>query len=39
MQALINAGGKGSRMGECGVEKPMQVIGDKPSVQRVIEAL
>jgi adenosylcobinamide-phosphate guanylyltransferase len=39
MQALINAGGKGSRMGVCGVEKPMQIIGGKPSVQRVVEAL
>lgn len=39
MQALINAGGKGSRMGKCGVEKPMQVIGDKPTVQRVVEAI
>ncbi len=39
MQALINAGGKGSRMGACGIEKPMQIIGGKPSVQRVVEAL
>ena len=39
MQALVNAGGKGSRMGECGVEKPMQMIGDKPTVQRVVEAI
>lgn len=39
MQALINAGGKGSRMGACGIEKPMQIIGGKPSVLRVVEAL
>jgi adenosylcobinamide-phosphate guanylyltransferase len=39
MQALINAGGKGTRMGHCGIEKPMQVIGGKPSILRVIEAL
>lgn len=39
MQALVNAGGKGSRMGKCGVEKPMQMIGDKPTVQRVVEAI
>ena len=26
-------------MGKCGVEKPMQVIGDKPTVQRVVEAI
>jgi len=39
MQALINAGGKGSRMGECGIEKPMQIIGGKPAVVRVVDAL
>jgi len=39
MQALINAGGKGTRMGVCGVEKPMQIIGDKPVIMRVAEAL
>lgn len=39
MQALINAGGKGTRMGACGIEKPMQIIGGKPSVLRVVEAL
>lgn len=39
MQALINAGGKGSRMGRCGIEKPMQMIGDKPTIQRVVDAL
>ena len=26
MQALVNAGGKGSRMGKCGIEKPMQMV-------------
>ncbi|MFT0898050.1 NTP transferase domain-containing protein [Candidatus Methanoprimaticola sp. MG2] len=39
MQALINAGGKGSRMGRCGVEKPMQMLGDRPTIQRVLDAL
>lgn len=39
MQALINAGGKGSRMGRCGVEKPMHMVGDKCTVQRVVDAL
>ena len=39
MQALVNAGGKGSRMGKCGIEKPMQMVGDKHTVQRVVEAL
>ena len=39
MQALINAGGKGTRMGACGTEKPMQVIGGKPVIMRVVEAL
>lgn len=39
MYALVNAGGKGSRMGRCGVEKPMQVIGDEPCIGRVIDAL
>ena len=39
MQALINAGGKGTRMGACGIEKPMQVIGGKPVVKRVVDAL
>jgi adenosylcobinamide-phosphate guanylyltransferase len=39
MQALINAGGKGTRMGACGIEKPMQIIGGKPVVRRVVDAL
>lgn len=39
MQALVNAGGKGTRMGRSGIEKPMQIVDDKPTVQRVIEAL
>ena len=39
MQALVNAGGKGTRMGGCGIEKPMQMIGDRPTVCRVIDAL
>ncbi len=39
MQALINAGGKGTRMGKCGIEKPMQPVGGTPTVERVINAL
>lgn len=39
MQALINAGGKGSRMGRCGIEKPMMMVGDECTVQRVLDAL
>ncbi len=37
--ALIMAGGKGSRMGPDTIEKPMQMIGGKHVVQRVIEAV
>lgn len=39
MEAVINAGGKGTRMGQCGIEKPMQIIGGKPVVQRVVDAI
>ena len=39
MQALVNAGGKGTRMGKCGVEKPMHLVGDKHTAERVIDAL
>lgn len=39
MQALVNAGGKGTRMGRCGIEKPMQMVGDRPTVHRVVDAL
>lgn len=39
MEALVNAGGKGSRMGRCGIEKPMQMVGDKHTVERVVDAL
>lgn len=39
MQALINAGGKGTRMGACGIEKPMQIIGGKPVIRSVVDAL
>jgi adenosylcobinamide-phosphate guanylyltransferase len=39
MDALINAGGKGTRMGRCGVEKPMMDMGGVPTVYRVVEAL
>lgn len=39
MEALINAGGKGTRMGKCGIEKPMQLIGGVPVVKRVIDAM
>lgn len=39
MQALVHAGGRGSRMGNSGVEKPMLTIGDKHVVDRVVDAL
>jgi adenosylcobinamide-phosphate guanylyltransferase len=39
VQVLINAGGKGTRMGACGIEKPMQIIGGRPVVRRVVDAL
>jgi adenosylcobinamide-phosphate guanylyltransferase len=39
LEALINAGGKGTRMGHCGVEKPMQLVGGIPTVERVVNAL
>lgn len=39
MQALVNAGGKGSRMGRCGIEKPMQTVGGEHTVKRVVDAL
>ena len=39
MQALINAGGKGTRMGQCGIEKPMLMVGNAPTVKRVLDAL
>lgn len=39
MDALINAGGKGTRMGPTGIEKPMQLVGGKPTVLRVVEAM
>ena len=39
MQALVNAGSKGTRMGRCGVEKPMHMVGDKHTVERGIDAL
>lgn len=39
MEALVNAGGKGTRMGFSGIEKPLQMIGGKPTVERVVEAL
>lgn len=26
-------------MGRCGIEKPMQKVGDKPTIQRVVDAL
>ncbi len=37
--ALIMAGGKGSRMGPDTIEKPMQMIGGKHVIQRVVEAV
>jgi len=39
MEVLINAGGKGSRMGQCGIEKPMHIIGGVPVVRRVVDAM
>ena len=39
MQAPVNAAGQGTRMGKCGVEKPMHLVGDKHTVERVIDAL
>lgn len=39
MEVLINAGGKGTRMGACGIEKPMQIVGDRPTVGRVVDAM
>ena len=39
MEALVMAGGKGTRMGMCGVEKPMIEIGGVYTVERVINAL
>lgn len=39
MEALIMAGGKGTRMGFCGVEKPMIEVGGIYTVERVINAL
>ena len=39
MEALVMAGGKGTRMGYCGVEKPMIEVGGVFTVKRVIDAL
>jgi adenosylcobinamide-phosphate guanylyltransferase len=39
MEALVMAGGKGTRMGRNGVEKPMTMIGSKHTVGRVVDAL
>ena len=39
MEALVMAGGKGSRMGFCGVEKPMIEVGGVYTVERVVNAL
>ena len=39
MEALVMAGGKGTRMGFCGVEKPMIEVGGVYTVERVINAL
>ena len=39
MEALVHAGGKGTRMGKCGIEKPMMMVGEKCAVERVIDAL
>ena len=39
MEALIYAGGKGTRMGQTSTEKPMHLIGGIPVVKRVIDAV
>jgi adenosylcobinamide-phosphate guanylyltransferase len=39
VDALIMAGGKGSRMGPDTIEKPMQVIGGKHVIERVVESV
>ncbi len=39
MEALINAGGKGTRMGQTTIEKPMQPVGKVPIIQHVIDAM
>jgi adenosylcobinamide-phosphate guanylyltransferase len=39
MEALVMAGGKGTRMGSGGIEKPLTVVGGKHTVCRVIDAL
>ena len=39
VDALIMAGGKGSRMGFDTIEKPMQMIGGKHVVERVVDAV
>lgn len=39
MEALVMAGGKGTRMGVCGVEKPMIEVAGVYTVKRVIDAL
>lgn len=39
MQALVMAGGKGTRMGFCGVEKSMIEVGGVRTIERVIKAL
>ena len=38
-EALINAGGKGSRMMNGGIEMPMLAVGGKPTVMHVVSAL
>jgi len=39
MEALIHAGGKGTRMGRCGIEKPMMMIGNMHAIELVVNAL
>ena len=39
MEALVHAGGRGTRMGSCAIEKPMQDIGGVPVIKRVVDAL
>jgi adenosylcobinamide-phosphate guanylyltransferase len=39
MEALVNAGGKGTRMGQNVTEKPMLLINGVPVIKRVIDAI
>jgi adenosylcobinamide-phosphate guanylyltransferase len=39
MEALVNAGGRGTRMGHSVTEKPMLMIGGIPVIKRVVDAI